>query len=155
MGRQPRDVCETIGPVLERNLLCVLATQRKGQPHASLIAFTPLEGVRSLGFATHRNTLKYESILEDPRVAILVQDREGDPGRPDGKLVVTAIGEAVSVSDKEREVYLAIHLKRHPELETFLKSPECEFVKVAVRAYQVVRDFEDAKWYTIEELIAT
>ncbi len=155
MEWEPRNVCETIGRVLERNLLGVLATQRKGQPHASLIALTPLEGVRSLGFATHRNTLKYQSILEDPRVAVLVQDREGDPGRPDGRLVVTAIGEAISVPERAKEAYVERHLRRHPELESFLKSPDCEFVIVAVRAYQVVGDIEDVKWYTIEELIQT
>jgi len=155
MGRQHSDVRETIGRVLERNLLGVLATQRKGQPHASLVAFTPLEGFRFLGFAIHRNTLKYQSILEDPPVAILIEDRGGHRDRSQGKLVVTEVGEAINVAEREQEAYLARHLARHPELETFLKSPECEFVTVAVSAYQVVRDIEKVEWCPVEELLAT
>jgi hypothetical protein len=78
MSQEPGDVQDTILRVLQRNRLAVLATQRDGQPHASLMAFTPLAGLRFLAFATYRETLKYESIWQDPRVAILVEDRVGD-----------------------------------------------------------------------------
>ena len=72
MTQYPGDLEGTIRRVLERNRLAVLATQRDGQPHASLMAFTPLEGLRFLAFATYRGTLKYESIQQDRRVAVLV-----------------------------------------------------------------------------------
>ena len=78
MSQEPGDIQDTILRVLERNRLAVLATQRDGQPHASLMAFTPLGGLRFLAFATYRETLKYESIGQDPRMAILVEDRESD-----------------------------------------------------------------------------
>jgi len=52
MGQEPSEIQDTIRRVLERNRLAVLATQRNGQPHASLIAFTPLEGLRFLAFAS-------------------------------------------------------------------------------------------------------
>jgi len=154
VGQGPSEIQDTIRRVLERNHLAVLATQRNGQPHASLIAFTPLEGLRFLAFATYRNTLKHQSIRENPRVAVLIEDREGDDRRANRHLVLTAVGEAVSVPDSERQAYIAAHLTRHPDLEGFLTSPDCEFVLVAVRAYQVVSDIDDARWYPIEQLLA-
>ncbi len=74
MTQEHSKIQDTIRRVLERNRLAVLATQRNGQPHASIIAFTPLEGLRFLAFATYRDTLKYKSIQENRRVAILIED---------------------------------------------------------------------------------
>jgi nitroimidazol reductase NimA-like FMN-containing flavoprotein (pyridoxamine 5'-phosphate oxidase superfamily) len=148
------EIRDTIRRVLEQNRLAVLATQRNGQPHASLIAFTPLEGLRFLAFATYRDTLKYESIREDRRVAILIEDREGDDRRSDRRLVLTAVGEAIKTPEEDRQAHIVTHLARHPDLERFLSSPDCEFVRVAVHAYQVVSDIDDVRWYAIGEFAA-
>ena len=152
---EPGQIRDTIRRVLERNRLAVLATQRKGQPHASLIAYTPLEGLRFLAFATYRKTLKYQSIEEDPRVAILIEDREGGDRDSDPHLVLTAFGTAVRTPEKERHVHISAHLARHPKLESFLSSPDCEFVLVAIHAYQLVTGIDHARWYPVEQLLAT
>jgi len=149
MSQEAGDLEATIRRVLERNELAVLATQRDGQPHASLMAFTPLEGLRFLGFATYRSTLKYKSIKQDPRVAVLVEDRGSTAGHPDGRLVLTALGEAIETPEERRKGHIATHLARHPDLQKFLSSPECEFIRVAVHAYQVVSGVEDVRWHEI------
>ena len=154
MAQEPSEIQDTIRRVLERNRLAVLATQRNGQPHASLIAFTPLEGLRFLAFATYRDTLKYENIQADRRVAILIEDREGAARRSDRRLVLTAVGEAITTPEEERQAHIVTHLARHPNLERFLSSPDCELVRVAVHAYQVVSGVDDARWYAISELAA-
>ncbi|MBN1435343.1 pyridoxamine 5'-phosphate oxidase family protein [Candidatus Fermentibacterales bacterium] len=149
-GREmtPEDLRDTILGVLDRNRLAVLATQRDGQPHASLMAFTPLKGLELLAFATYRDTLKYQSLMMDGRVAVLIDDRSGEQ-HPDRRLVVTAPGEVAETGEQDRRDHLAAHLARHPDLRGFLESPECELVCVAVRAYQVVRGIEDVRWLTI------
>ena len=114
-----------------------------------------MEGLRFLAFATYRATLKYESIREDRRVAILIEDREGDARRSGQRLVLTAAGEAITTPEEDRQAHIATHLARHPELESFLNSPDCEFVRVAVHAYQVVSDIDDVRWYAIGESAAT
>ena len=150
MIQESSEIQDTIRRVLERNRLAVLATQRKGQPHTSLIAFTPLEGLRFIAFATYRSTLKYKSILEDQRVAILIEDREGDATRhADQRLVLTALGEAILMPAEDRQAHLMTHLARHPNLEEFLSSPDCEFVRVCVHAYQVVSSIDDVRWVRI------
>lgn len=155
MAQEPSEIQNTIRGVLERNRYAVLATQLNGQPHASLMAFTPLDGLRYLAFATYRETLKYESIREDPRVAILIEDKEANARRPDRRLVLTAVGEAIKTPEEDRQAHILTHLVRHPDLESFLSSPDCEFIRVAVQAYQVVGDIDDVRWYPVGESAAT
>jgi nitroimidazol reductase NimA-like FMN-containing flavoprotein (pyridoxamine 5'-phosphate oxidase superfamily) len=155
MTQEPGNIQDTIRRVLERNRLAVLATQLNGQPHASIIAFTPLEGLQFLAFATYRDTLKYKSIREDRRVAILIEDREGDARGSDRRLVLTAVGEAIETREEDRHAHIVKHLEQHPDLEKFLSSPDCEFVRVAVHAYQVVSDIDDVRWYAIGESALT
>jgi nitroimidazol reductase NimA-like FMN-containing flavoprotein (pyridoxamine 5'-phosphate oxidase superfamily) len=154
VSQAPGDIQDTILRVLERNRLAVLATQRDGQPHASLMAFTPLGGLRFLAFATYRETLKYKSIGQDPRVAILVEDREGDLRCSGQPLVLTALGEAIETPEEERHAHIAKHLTRQPGLQNFLCSSECEFIRVAVNAYQVVGGIDDVQWFDVGESAA-
>lgn len=156
MARDTSEIEDTIRCVLERNRLAVLSTQLNGQPHASLVAFTPLEGLKFLAFATYRSTLKYKSILEDKRLAILIEDRDGDTTRLlDQKLFLTAIGEAIKTPADVRQAYIMTHLARHPDLENFLISPDCEFVLVAIHSYQVVSSINDVRWYRLRDPSAT
>ena len=156
MTQESSEIQDIIQRVLERNRLAVLATQLNGQPQTSLIAFTPLEGLRFLAFATYRHTLKYKSILEDRRVAILIEDREGDATwRSDQGLVLTALGEAIKIPAEDRQSHIMTHLARHPNLEKFLISPDCEFVMVGIHSYQVVRGIDDVRWYRIGKSAAT
>ncbi|MEW5825821.1 MAG: pyridoxamine 5'-phosphate oxidase family protein [Candidatus Bipolaricaulota bacterium] len=154
MAQPSGETRDTIQRVLERNRFAVLATQRDGQPHASLIAFTPLEGLRFLAFATYRQTVKYASIQKDRRVAILVEDRGRDARHADRRLVLTALGEAIETPLGERPAHLATHAARHPELAEFLSSPDCQFVRVAIHAYQVVGGVDDVRWYRVGESAA-
>jgi nitroimidazol reductase NimA-like FMN-containing flavoprotein (pyridoxamine 5'-phosphate oxidase superfamily) len=149
------DLRDTIHGVLERNRLAVLSTQREGQPHASLMAFTPSGGIRFLAFATYRDTLKYESLQKDGRVAVLIEDRNGDATHPDRRLVLTALGEVSETTEEERQALIAKHLARHPDHAEFLRSPDCELVLVVIKAYQVVGGIDDVKWYHVGESAAT
>ncbi len=70
-------------------------------------------------------------------------------------LVITALGEVIKMPDEARQAHIVTHLARHPGLEGFLSSPDCEFVSVAVHAYQVVSDIDDVRWYAIGESATT
>ena len=59
--------------MLRASRFAVLATEGNGQPHASLIAITPTQDIRSLLFATYRNTRKYLNISCNSQVAVLIE----------------------------------------------------------------------------------
>jgi nitroimidazol reductase NimA-like FMN-containing flavoprotein (pyridoxamine 5'-phosphate oxidase superfamily) len=140
-----------IQSVLHRNRFAVLATHSSGQPHASLMAFSPVRGIRYLVFATYRSTLKYRSLLTDARMALLIDGQNGEGTRSNRGLVLTALGEAIEIPEADRRAAVCTHLARHPDLKAFLRSPDCALMRVAVVAYEVVGGIDDVQWYQVQD----
>ena len=145
---------QCVETILSATGFAVLATECAGQPHASLIAFTALEGWRKLIFATYRNTRKYTNLTHNRRVSILVDGRGlGHAGEPE-RFVVTAVGQAIDLDTTHLNAARQAHLHRHPDLAAFLQSPDCVLLGVTVEAYQLVRGIEDAVWWSADDLAA-
>ena len=130
----------------------VLATEGDGQPHASLIAVTPMEGFRKLIFATYRNTRKYNNLAHNRNVAVLVESININRSGFQESIVLTAFGHVEEIKAGEEDVVFEAHLERHPELSTFMKSEDCSLVRIKVDTYQVVRGIDDVEWWTIDDL---
>ena len=130
----------------------VLATEGDGQPHASLIAVTPMEGFRKLIFATYRNTRKYINLANNGKVAILVESININRSGLQESIVLTAFGHVEEIKDGEENIVFETHLERNPELSAFMKSEDCSLVRIKVDTYQVVRGIEDVEWWTIDDL---
>ncbi len=130
----------------------VLATEGDGQPHASLIAVTPMEGFRKLIFATYRNTRKYSNLVRNGKVAVLVESIHTNRSGLQESLVLTAFGHVEKINSGEENIVLKAHIKRHPELSIFMKSEDCSLVRINVDTYQVVRGIDDVEWWTIDDL---
>ena len=58
---------------------------------------------------------------------------------------------ATEVPDDERHSAARAHVSRHPDLEVFLRSPDCVLVRVAVQTYQVVTWIDEVQWYQVVE----
>ena len=135
--------------VLDTRRFAILATQSDGQPHTSLMAFTPMDGIRHLIVATYRDTLKYRNLLKENRVAVLIDSRMvSDSATPQG-IVLTLHGIATEVSSADRAAAEQAHLARHPDLKTFLSSPDCILLRVEVNDYEVVGGIDDVSWYKL------
>lgn len=134
---------------LQSRRFAVLATERDGQPHSSLVAITALGGCRELVFATYRNTRKYRNLSSNSKVSVFIDGRRSDrsgSGAQDG-FVLTALGHAQEVAAADMGAVRSAHLGRHPDLDAFLAAPDCALVRVSVEAYQVVGAIDDVKWW--------
>jgi len=138
--------------VILANRFAVLATESEGQPHASLIAITPVEDYRILIFATYRNTRKYTNLIQNGKVAILFENRSINDINGQDISVLTAFGRAEEVLSGNTNQELLAHLSRHPELSTFLLSTDCAVFRVNVEAYQVVHGIENVEWWNIDDI---
>ncbi len=141
---------EYIGEVIHAIRFGVLATENGGQPYASLIAVTPVEGNVILLFATYRNTQKYTNLLQNGKVAILFENSGNIDLTLEDINVLTAYGHAEEVTGNTQKDCLA-HLLRHPDLESFILSTGCAIFRVKVESYQVVQGIEDVKWWKIND----
>ncbi len=146
---------EYIGRAMQDSRFAVLATESDGQPHASLIAITPIEGFRQIVFATYRSTIKYRNLLQNSRVAVLIEIGDASNSGFDKGFVLTAFGSAVEINIAENEADLYAHLKRHPDLEMFLRSSDCALIRVTFQKFQVVHGIDDVSWWTVGDLDAT
>jgi len=140
-----------ITSALQANGLGVLATEGDGQPHASLVAITPMDDLLYLIFATYRSTCKYKNLVNNGKVAILFDNRSAISLNQSDVIVVTAFGHAKKVDSTIFEDVLRTHLLRHPEFESFFLSADCVLFQVKVTAYQVVRGVDDITWWNIED----
>jgi hypothetical protein len=67
-------------------------------------------------------------------------------------IVLTIIGHTEEISIKENEAVYQAHLKRHPEMESFMLSSDCVLIQVIAHSYQVVYGIDDIRWITKEDL---
>jgi nitroimidazol reductase NimA-like FMN-containing flavoprotein (pyridoxamine 5'-phosphate oxidase superfamily) len=123
--------------------LGVLATQSKGQPYGSLVAFVATNDLKHLLFATARATRKYANISENPRVAMVMDNRSNQESDFHQAAAVTAIGVVKEAKGSEKKTLLRLYLSGHPYLKDFVSSPTCALLKMNVETYYIVRQFQN------------
>jgi hypothetical protein len=149
----PTTIRDSVQALLKTTGFAVLATENAGQPHTSLIAITPMDEGHRLVFATYRNTRKFNNLMQNPQVSVLMDGRyrEAASGVPDG-MILSAVGRVHDIDAGTLSHLLAAHLQKHPDLAGFLRSPDCVLLAVVVDAYQVVRGIDDVTWWCVDDL---
>jgi len=123
--------------------LAVLATQSKKQPYGNLVAFVATKDLKHLLFATTRGTRKYTNISENPRVAMVMDNRSNQEADFHQAAAVTATVVVKEVKGSEKGTLLRLYLSGHPYLKDFVSSPTCALLKMNVETYYVVRQFQN------------
>jgi len=112
-------------------------------PYGNLVAFMATDDVKHLLFATTRATRKYVNISENPRVAMVIDNRSNQEADFHQAAAVTATGVAKEVQGSEKETLLRLYLLKHPYLKDFVSSPNCALLRMDVTTYYVVRQFQN------------
>jgi nitroimidazol reductase NimA-like FMN-containing flavoprotein (pyridoxamine 5'-phosphate oxidase superfamily) len=133
---------QSIRWLLAGESLAVLSTQHHGQPYASLVGFAASDDLRTITFATMRTTRKFCYLTANPQVALLVDNRNTDPGDFLHAMAVTATGRVAEALGRDRESLLRAYLLKLPHLEAFVRNPDCVLLKVTVQTYYAVSQFE-------------
>jgi hypothetical protein len=87
-------------------------------------------------------------------VAVLIEKKDVNMKGLTENVVLTIIGHTKEISISENEAAYRAHLKRHPEMESFMHSSDCALIMVNARSYQVVNGIDDIRWITAEDLDA-
>jgi len=126
----------------------VLATSDKGSPYTSLIAFALTPDHRTLIFATPKATRKYENIISQPAVSLLLDNRSQEAGDVHRAQAVTLLGSAKEVSTPaQKDACRAVLVNRHPELAAFLDDPGTALIAVTIHQAVHVAHFQDvSRW---------
>ena len=133
---------QSLRELFEAQKLAVLSTQGNGQPYASLVAFWASSDLKFICFGTPKTTRKFANLAADPRVAVLVNSSTNRIADFHKAISVTAVGEAAEAVGSEGEWILTQYLAKHPYLEDFINAPTCALVKVSVKSYYMVKNFQ-------------
>jgi nitroimidazol reductase NimA-like FMN-containing flavoprotein (pyridoxamine 5'-phosphate oxidase superfamily) len=115
----------------ENQYFGVLATNDKGQPYTSLISFAMTPDLKTVIFATPKDTRKFKNILNTGKVSILIDNRSGSRKNLMATEAITVIGNARHVpKGRTRDQLAAIFLEKHPDLEAFVQSDTTALIAV-------------------------
>jgi nitroimidazol reductase NimA-like FMN-containing flavoprotein (pyridoxamine 5'-phosphate oxidase superfamily) len=123
--------------------LAVLATYGSGQTYGSLVAFAATDDLKSLLFATTRDTRKFDNLTLNPMVALVMDNRANQETDFHRAIAVTATGSVKESGALEKDLLLKLYLSRHPYLRDFVTSPTCALLKVDVDTYYIVSNFQN------------
>lgn len=114
--------------------LCVLATNDKGQPYTSLVAFAITPDLKMVIFATPKETRKFKNILNIKKVSMLVDNRSGTRKNLMTTEAIMIMGEARNiVKGKTYKELVATFLKKHPDLKEFVQSDTTALIAVKAK----------------------
>ncbi|MFW9960733.1 MAG: pyridoxamine 5'-phosphate oxidase family protein [Candidatus Thorarchaeota archaeon] len=136
------DVVQRIKKVIDSQSVAVLGTSRNDEPYSCLVAYAATDDVNHFFFATMRERLKYRNLSINPRVSLIIDDRDKKSSDFNETTSITVIGTARDIIGPERDENASILLKRHPSLTDFVNSPECAVIRVDVDKIYVVSEFE-------------
>ena len=136
------EVRERIVRVMNSQKIAVLGTSKNDEPYSCLVSFAVTEGLDKIVFATMRQRLKYRNIMVNPRVTLIVDDRDVYNSSFNETTSITIIGSAKDIKDVDRDKYASLLLERHPSLTDFVNSPDCAIIRVAIDSYYIVSEFE-------------
>ncbi|MBU4438341.1 MAG: pyridoxamine 5'-phosphate oxidase family protein [Acetobacterium sp.] len=122
--------------ILHENTLCVLCTELNGNPHCSLMTYLLSDDLKVLYLVSTRESRKYQNLLTNPRVSVLVDTRQRLGTNPAENIVsVTFEGLFHPLADPETQI-VRIHLAQaHPELNAILKNPDCVIFGIHLKSF--------------------
>ena len=128
----------------EKNV-CVLATIAGSKPYCSLMAYAANDACKEIYMVTHRKTKKYQNLLENPAVSLLIDTREKSPRT--GAQALTVEGEFERIEDESKKVKVRqILLENHPHLEAFIDHQDAELICIKINAFLLLNGLTDAHY---------
>lgn len=143
---------ERIKALVKEKDICVLATVSGDKPHCSLMAYVTDEDCREIYMVTHRESRKYENLMRNRSVSLLIDTREEHPGprRPEAR-ALTVSGTFKEIDDENKKIQVRSKLlDRHPHVKEFVDHPDAEILCIRVESFLLLNGLTDAHYETVQ-----
>eukprot|EP00040_Diaphanoeca_grandis_P034369 m.212895 g.212895 ORF g.212895 m.212895 type:complete len:212 (-) comp33136_c0_seq5:30-665(-) len=125
----PECVCD----VLSKLSLCYLATVEGGFPHLCLMNFTFVKRKQeSIIMTTRKNTKKYQAIVENRNVSILVSDFSHIKDTAPGTVAITLSGKVNLPEGDEADRLRQLHVENNPNYRQFIVGDDIAVFTVTI-----------------------
>jgi nitroimidazol reductase NimA-like FMN-containing flavoprotein (pyridoxamine 5'-phosphate oxidase superfamily) len=126
-------VAERLKALDETQYFAVLATNDNNKPYTSLISFAVTPDLKEVVFATPKETRKFQNLLAIKNVSLLIDTRSNRRKKLMETEAITIMGKARQVlRGRNRKWLLEIFLRKHPDLEDFVRSDSTALIAVKV-----------------------
>jgi hypothetical protein len=119
----------------------VVATQSDIEPYTSLVAFSATKDFSCLIFATLRQTRKFINIKKNPKISMLIDNRENLSSYVKNDFSITVVVSAYEIKD-DTQCFIDILLKKHPYLTEFIQNKNCALIGLSVEKFLIARQFQ-------------
>jgi general stress protein 26 len=139
--------------VLRSQDMCVLATVCDATPHCSLMAYITDEDCRKIYMITHKETKKYQNLLANPSVSLLIDTRLSEKNMVREKvqaLNANGIFSQVENADKV-ELWRNRFTAAHPHLHDFAMHESAVLFVVHLKSLQLLNGATDASSVILDE----
>ncbi|MBW2433749.1 MAG: pyridoxamine 5'-phosphate oxidase family protein [Deltaproteobacteria bacterium] len=128
--------------------ICVLATVAGQKPYCSLMAYVTDDNCEKIYMVTHRNSTKYQNMLKNPAVSLLIDTREKSPRSQAKALTVEGVFRKIEHTEKRKQVTAKL-LQTHPHLDSFMQHPEAEVFCVKISSFLLLNGLQQAHFETV------
>ena len=136
---------EQIRKLAREKSICVLATIAGAKPYCSLMAYAADDACKEIYMVTHRKTQKYQNLLKNPEVSLLIDTREETPRTRAQALTVEGRFQKIKDEAKKRAVRQKL-LKTHPHLKAFIDHQDAELICIKINAFLLLNGLTDAHY---------
>lgn len=143
MTHRKDQLLDAIFDLFNAQTFAVLSTSKSDQPYASLVAFAENSRKNEIYLLTPNTTRKYKNLINNPKVAVLVNNSRNKTDDIFNAVSVTITGSAQVVASHEREDVLFCYLKKHPYMKAFSASPTTAVIRVKIDQYIMVNQFQN------------
>jgi nitroimidazol reductase NimA-like FMN-containing flavoprotein (pyridoxamine 5'-phosphate oxidase superfamily) len=127
-----------------------LATVRDNAPYCNLMTFAQVPGSCSIILVTPKQTTKYENMVANPAVSLMVSEVDNDRFDHQSGTAVTLNGLSREVEGPQRQDLEKVFAAKYPELEAFAVSPNSAVFLVQMQKVVAVVDFQQVSILDIE-----
>ena len=94
---------------------------------------------------THRKTQKYQNLLENPAVSLLIDTREKTPRTRAQALTIEGKFQIIEDKTKKSAVRQTL-LEAHPHLEAFIDHEDAELICIKIKAFLLLNGLSDSHY---------
>ncbi len=136
----------------EKNI-CVLATIAGSKPYCSLMAYVTNKACTELYMVTHSQTQKYQNLMANPAVSLLIDTRDTSPRSAARAMTVEGVFEKIKDPAKEEKVRRKL-LSAHPHLNGFMGHPETEVFRIKIKSFLLLDGLTRASFENLPESVS-
>lgn len=140
---------EHIKSLVKHQKTCVLATSTDDKPYCSLMAYVSNEPCDEIYMVTHKNTRKYNNLIQNPHVSLMIDTRETKSRTSAQALTVQGSYCKIDNETKQKEVREQL-LDAHPNLKEFMDCSDSELLCIEVRSFLLLNGLVDAHFIEIK-----